>query len=246
MFAIFRKRDFSLMWSAQLVSTIGSSLTDLAAGILVFRITGSALNVGLVLMMTALPTLFVGLFAGVFVDRFDRKRILLASDLIRAVLVLMIPLAFQAFGNDTGMLAMYGLLFLSATVRQFFDPAWESVLPEIASEEELTTANSFLSISSFGSTAVGFAAAGLLASVDIHLPFYIDSVTFFVSFLLVLLVHVPKAVDVVELTSVGVVVGNLKSGASYLWGTPILRSAFLIAIPGFLSFGLWNVLLLPM
>src|SRR5512132_3761585 len=91
MFAIFRKRDFSLMWSAQLVSTIGSSLTDLAAGILVYRVTESALNVGLTLMVTAIPTLFVGLFAGVFVDRFDRKYILLASDILRGILVLMIP-----------------------------------------------------------------------------------------------------------------------------------------------------------
>jgi len=245
MFAIFRKRDFSLMWSAQLVSTIGSSLTDLAAGILVFRITGSALNVGLVLMMTALPTLFVGLFAGVFVDRFDRKRILLASDLLRAILVLLIPISFQVLGEQQGMITLYVLLFLSATVRQFFDPAWESVLPEIASEEELNSANSFLSISSFGSTAFGFAAAGLLASVDIHLPFYIDSATFLVSFILVFLVRVPKMASS-DLTSVSVVIQNLRSGASYLWGTPILRSLFLVAVPVFLSFGLWNVLLLPM
>src|SRR6185503_1899762 len=107
-----------------------------------------------------------GLFAGVFVDRFDRKRILLASDLFRGVIVLMIPLAFDALGPDSGMVAMYALLFAAATVRQFFDPAWESVLPEIASEDELTKANSFLAISSFGSTAVGFAAAGFLSSVD--------------------------------------------------------------------------------
>jgi MFS family permease len=245
MFAIFGKRDFSLLWSAKLVSTIGSALTDLAAGILVFRLTGSALNVGLVLMVTALPTLFVGLFAGVFVDRFDRKRILLASDALRGVLVLLIPIAFDALGRDTGMIVMYVLLFLSATVRQFFDPAWESVLPEIASEEELTSANSFLSISSFGSTAVGFALAGLLASIDIHLPFYIDAITFGVSFLLVLAVRVPRHVAQ-DSTTVGVVVENLKSGATYLWHTPILRSAFIVAVPGFLSFGLWNVLLLPM
>ena len=96
MFAVFRKRDFSLMWSAQLVSTIGSSLTDLAAGILVFRLTHSVLSVGLTLMVTALPTLLVGLVAGVFVDRFDRKRILLASDLLRALLVVCIPFGRRA------------------------------------------------------------------------------------------------------------------------------------------------------
>src|SRR5512146_2479879 len=107
MFAIFRKRDFSLLWLAQLVSTIGSSLTDLAAGILVFRVTGSALNVGLMLMATSIPTLVVGLLAGVFVDRFDRKRILIASDLVRAALVASIPWAIGSFG----ILALYVIVF---------------------------------------------------------------------------------------------------------------------------------------
>ncbi len=60
-FAVFRNRSFTLMWTGQLVSTIGSSLTSLAAGILVYRLTGSALSVGLMLMATALPTLLVGL-----------------------------------------------------------------------------------------------------------------------------------------------------------------------------------------
>jgi MFS family permease len=246
MFAIFRKRNFSLLWLAQLVSTIGSSLTDLAAGILVFRITGSALNVGLVLMVTAIPTLFVGLFAGVFVDRFNRKYILLASDILRGILVLMIPFGFQLFGNETGMVIMYGLLFVAATVRTFFDPAWESVLPEIASEEELTAANSFLSISSFGSTAVGFALAGLLAGIDIHLPFFIDSATFVFSFVLVFLVKIPAHTAEAEPTSAKVILDNLKSGGSYLLRTPMLRWLFLINLPVMLSFGLWNVLLLPM
>ncbi|HET7181353.1 MAG TPA: MFS transporter [Candidatus Limnocylindrales bacterium] len=246
MFQIFRKRDFSLMWSAQLVSTIGSALTDLSAGILIFKLTGSALNVGLVLMVTAIPTLFVGLFAGVFVDRFDRKKILLASDLLRGLIVLMIPIAFISLGNETGIPVMYGLLFLSATVRTFFDPAWESVLPEIASEEELTQANSFLSISSFGSTAVGFALAGLLAGIDIHLPFFIDAATFVFSFVLVLAVRVPKAPATDEETTASVVIENLSSGAKYLWRTPLLRSLFLINVPIMLAFGLWNVLLLPM
>ncbi|MBI2777017.1 MAG: MFS transporter [Chloroflexi bacterium] len=241
MFAVFRKRDFSLMWSAQLVSTIGSSLTDLAAGILVYRVTESALNVGLTLMVTAIPTLFVGLFAGVFVDRFDRKRILLGSDLLRGLIVLAIPFSVENFG----LISLYVLLFLAAIVRQFFDPAWESVLPEIASDEELAAANSFLSISSFGSTAVGFALAGFLASVDIQLPFYIDALTFLLSFLIVLGVRISK-MGHEDSTTVGVVIDNLKTGVRFLWRTPLLRSSLIVNLPVLFSFGLWNVLLLPM
>jgi MFS family permease len=245
MFGVFKKRDFSLMWTAQLVSTIGSSLTDLAAAILVFRVTNSALNVGLTLLVTALPTLFVGLFAGVFVDRFNRKRILLASDLLRALLVISIPFTVA----QVGILGLYVILFFAATVRQFFDPAWESVMPEIASEEELSRANSFLSISSFGSTAVGFALAGLLSSLDQHkieLPFYIDGLTFFFSFACVLFVRIPKHAPSEESTGIGVVVANLRDGMQTLWRVPLLRSLFIAGIPVSLSFGLWNVLLLPM
>ena len=251
MFAIFKKRDFSLMWLAQLTSTIGESLTDLAAAILIFQITNSAFAVGAVLMVTAIPTLFVGLFAGVFVDRFDKKRILLLANLLRGFIVLGIPLAYVTFmpaNQDLFVFSLYGLIFISATVRQFFDPAWESVLPEIATEEELTQANSFLAVSSFGSTAVGFAAAGFLASTgNPLLAFYIDAATYFVAFALLLPIIVRKksAADE-EPTSIGVVVENLKSGAAYMWRTPVLRSAFLTGAPVFLSFGLWNVLLLPM
>ena len=250
MFAIFRKRDFSLMWSAQLVSTIGESLTDLGAAILIFSLTDSAFAVGAILMVTAIPTLVFGLFAGVFVDRFDKKKILLLANLLRGFIVLGIPLAFTlsqqgVISEDLAIAALYALVFTSASVRQFFDPAWEAVLPEIASEEELTQANSFLAVSSFGSTAVGFAAAGLLFATDPLLPFYIDAITYFVAFALLVLVRVPKS-GPPEKTSIGVVAENLKSGATYLWRTPILRSIFLTGAPVFLSFGLWNVLLLPM
>ena len=241
MFAVFRKRNFRLMWSAEFTSVVGSSLTDLAAGILVFRLTDSAFMVGLTLMVTAIPTLFVGLFAGVFVDRFDRKRILLSSDLLRGLIVLSIPFGVAQFG----LIALYVALFCAAIVRQFFDPAWESVVPEIASDEELAAANSFLSISSFGSTAVGFALAGFLAHVDIYLPFYLDAVTFAVSFMLVAAVRIQK-VTAEETTTIGVVLSNLRSGVGFLWRTPILRSALVVNLPILFSFGLWNVLLLPM
>lgn len=241
MFAIFRRRDFSLMWWAQLISTIGTALTDLAAGILIYNETGSAFMVGLTLMVTAIPTLFVGLFAGVVVDRYDRKRIMLISNLLCAAIIVAIPLSVQ----QVGVFAIYPLLFLSATVRQFFDPAWESVLPEIAPDDELAAANSFISIAAFGSTAVGFALAGFLATVNIFLTFYIDAATFVIAFVLTLGIKVQK-MEASDTTTLGVIVENLVSGIRFLWATPLLRSALLVNLPVLFSFGLWNVLLLPM
>ena len=83
-FAVFRNPSFTRLWIAQLVSTIGDSFTILAAGIYIFRLTGSAMQVGLMLMATSIPTLLIGMFAGVFVDRFDRKRIMITADLLDA------------------------------------------------------------------------------------------------------------------------------------------------------------------
>ncbi len=90
-YSVFENRRFTLLWTAELVSTTGSALTSLASSILIYRLTGSALSVGIMLMASSIPTLLVGLIAGVFVDRFDRKKIMIVADLLRAVLVFLIP-----------------------------------------------------------------------------------------------------------------------------------------------------------
>jgi DHA3 family macrolide efflux protein-like MFS transporter len=240
--SVFKRRDFSLLWLAQLISTAGSSLTDLAAGIWVYQETGSALAVGLTLMATAVPSLFVGLLAGVYVDRHDRKRIMIATCLIQAVIVAIIALTVEI----DSVIGLYALLLLNAGVKQFFDPAHDSLIPEMASDEELSAANAYLSIASFGSTAIGFALAGLLAStVGVTIAFLIDAVTFVVAAGLIALMGTYKMPEPDEDASVAVIVANLKSGMSVLFHTPIIRSLFVVGAFMFVAFGLWNVLLLP-
>lgn len=240
--AVFKRRDFVLMWFAQLISTAGSALTDLAAGIYVYDQTGSALLVGLTLMATAVPSLVVGLIAGVFVDRWDRRKVMIASNLAQCVVVAIIP-----FVLDLDITLLFVLILLNAGVKQFFDPAYEALIPEIASDEELTAANAFLQIASFGSTAIGFAGAGLLAAIDIRLAFWIDALTFVVSAGCIWFMKTRVTTEVPdEEASVGVVVANLKIGVRTILDTPMLRSLFLLGAPVFFSFGLWNVLLLPM
>jgi len=239
-FAVLRKRAFVLLWSAQLVSTIGDALTSLAAGIIVYRLTGSALSVGLMLMATAVPTLIFGLIAGVVVDRFDRKKIMITADLTRMVIVAMIP-----FLVHIHIAWLYVMVMLSASVTQFFSPANESVLPEIATEEELGAANSIMAIAQFGSTAVGFALAGLIASTQsIEIVFWIDAATFAFSASMISLVKIAPLV-VEELTTVRDMIRNLNFGAKFILRTPVLRSMNLVKIPVLIAFGLQNVLLLP-
>ena len=239
-FSVFRRRSFTLMWSAQLVSTIGTALSALAASILVFQMTDSAFSVGLMLIATAAPGLLMGLFAGVIVDRYDRRRIMILADGTRGVLVLMIPwLASQ------NIVWLYILIAAISAVGQFFDPAHESLIPELASDEELAAANSMMAISAFGSTAIGFAAAGLIASTaGVDWAFYIDALTFIVSAVCIYFVRTaPFEVD--EESSAANVLDNLKAGYRTVSETPVLRSLFLVFFPLCIGIGLTNSLLLP-
>jgi len=239
-FAVFKKRNFTLMWTGQFVETIGNALTSIAASIYVYRETGSALSVGLMLMATAAPSLLVGLFAGVFVDRYDRRRIMISADMLRGILVALIPVLVPL-----SVVWLYIIVALISAIGQFFDPAHESVLPEVATDEELAAANSLIAISSFGSTAVGFAAAGLIASAaDINWAFWANSFTFFFSAACIMLIRI-KPIEAEEETSVAVVIENLKLGMKQLFDTPALKSLFSVQVIVLISFGLSNTLLLP-
>jgi len=239
-FAVFKNRNFSLMWTGQLVSTMGSGLTYIAASIYVYRLTGSALSVGLMLMATAAPSLVVGLFAGVIVDRYDRRKIMVVSEGLRGLLIALIPIL-----APHNIIWLYVIVMLTSAIQQFFDPAFESVLPEVASDEELTASNAMLEISSFGSNAVGFAAAGLIASAaNIDWAFYLDAVSFVFSATCIYFVRV-KPIQVEDDTSAALVLKNLRAGIRQLFGIPILRSLYYLLIVYFIATGFSNALLLP-
>jgi len=240
MFSVFRNRSFTLLWVGQLISSMGSALTALAASILVYRLTGSALSVGLMLIATSSPTIVIGLIAGVFVDRYDRKRIMLTADLLRAILIFLIPFLIPLSINW-----LYVIVALTSGIAQFFDSAHASVLPEVASDEELSAANALMAVSAVGSTTLGFAAAGLIASsLNIEWAFYLDALSFFISGLLILFTRVPSLPEV-ENTSIRAIGQNLRAGLKVVGTVPILRSLFIVVAPIFLIFGLQNSLLLP-
>jgi CRP-like cAMP-binding protein/predicted MFS family arabinose efflux permease len=219
---------------------MGGALTALAASILVYRVTNSAQSVGLMLIATSGPAFAIGLIAGVYVDRLDRKRIILISDLLRASLILLIPFLIPFNINW-----LYVIVALTSAITQFFDSAHASILPEVISEKELSAATSLMAVSSLGSTTIGFAAAGFIAtSLNINWAFYLDGISYLISALLILFTHVPR-LPLNEETSVRAIGRNLSAGLHVVGKTPILRSLFIVIAPIYLLFGLEISLFLP-
>ena len=241
MLSIFRNRNFTLLLTAMFVSDFGTAITSIAASILVFRETNSALSVGLMFIATSLPGLLFGLIAGVYVDRMDRKRILVITELLSGLLILAIPLLLP--GNIAWL---YVLVALKSILYQFFSPAHNSLIPDITTNEELAAANSLLSSSQTTAMGLGYAAAGLIVSqFSPEMAFYVNAATFLVSALLISLVVVPSPTEDEEQTTTSAVVQNLREGAGFLWSSPALRSMLLLIVPVGIIYGFLSSALLP-
>ena len=242
-YAIFRHRSFTRLWLAQFVSQFGSGLTLIAAGLLVYRQTGSVLSVGLLLAVTVIPSLLLGLLAGAIVDRSDRRQLMIAADIVRALLVGLIPLL-----TPHGVLWLYLLVLLAGAANQFFDPAFESVLPESAPEEELDAANTLMSVSTTAAQLLGYTAAGLLSVLSIQWAFGLDALTFLISAALLWGLRLaPNEAEENDTpsTTLRAVFSEVKVGLKIVQNSAALRSQFLLAAPMLLLFGLFNALQLP-
>ncbi|MFN8621934.1 MAG: MFS transporter [Chloroflexota bacterium] len=179
-----RLPDFRRVWSAQAISDVGDALTNLALLLVVNHLTGSTAAIAAMALVLALPQLLFGVAAGALVDRWDRRRIMLASDLLRAGLVL----GFVLVGSADRLWLLLLLGFLQATVGAFFTPARMALMPHVVPEDGLLAANSLTQMTRLIAGVLGAAAAGLLASTvgELWPAFVADALTFLVSFLLIL------------------------------------------------------------
>jgi MFS family permease len=166
-----------LLWAGQFVSQIGDRLAALALPWLVYTTTGSALGTGAVFGLYTLPYVLFGAFAGVAVDRVDKRRLMITVDLVRAALVLAVP-----FVAGRSLPAVFVLSFAISSAAVFFDPAKLAILPEIVPSSRLLRANSLLSTGENLTEILGWAFAGvLLAYVSTSVAFQLDAATFGVS-----------------------------------------------------------------
>ena len=175
--ALMRHRNYALLWTGQLVSQIGDRLLWVAISLWVYAQTGSALSVSYAITALMVAPAFVGFWAGALVDRLDRRRIMVAADLVRAGLVAAMPWLMQH-----GIAWVYLDLFLISAASAFFRPAMFAVIPQSVPKDRLLQANAFFASMDSATEVFGPALAGLLvASVGYAMVVYVDAATFVIS-----------------------------------------------------------------
>jgi MFS family permease len=173
----FRELDFRLLYVGQTLSNLGSALVPVALAFAVLDLTGSATDLGLVLLAARLPLAVLVVFGGVLGDRLPRRWVMLGSDLVRCA-----TQAVTAALLATGTARLWELLVLQAThgaAAAFFDPAASGLVPQTVSAGRLQQANSLLGLSRSASGILGQLAAGVLvATLGAGVALAIDAASF--------------------------------------------------------------------
>src|SRR6478736_7887025 len=168
--------SFSALWAGQLISLFGDRFNQLALVAVVATATGSAFATGLVFFAATLPNLLLSPIAGTFVDRWDHEEVMVVSDILRAAIVLVLPVAAV-----TNIVLVYPLIFLVTTISVFFRPARVAILPQIVPERDLLSANSALWVGETIADVVGYPLAGIfvaLLGTAVPIAFWFDSATY--------------------------------------------------------------------
>jgi MFS family permease len=173
--------DFGRFWLGQTISNLGSSFTMFALPLLVFNLTGSPINLGITTAAEFVPYLLFGLVIGAWVDRVDRRRLMIATDLARAAVIATIPLLAAFDALSVGWI--YAVAFTSATLTIAFDAAEFAAIPSLVpSGDDLVTANGRVQASYSTAQIAGPLLAGLLVAVaPVQQVLLVDATSFLVS-----------------------------------------------------------------
>jgi len=219
--------DFGKFWVGQTVSNLGSSITLFALPLLVYELTGSAVNLALTTAAQFIPHLLFGLIIGAYVDRLDRKKLMITVDVLRIVAISTIPL--MASLDALTVWWIYGTGFVMSTLTIFFDSSQFAAIPSLVSDKDLVTANGRIQASFAAAQVAGPLLAGLLVSV---LPLagivLVDASTFLIS--AISLATIKKRFNMVEqdTKSPSSLWSDVMEGLRYVMLHPVLRDISLM------------------
>lgn len=215
-----RNRDFLLLWSGQVVSTVGMRVSALAYPLLVLYLTGSPLLAGLTASAQSVPFLLLYLPAGALVDRWDRRWVMLTADGSRAVLLSSIALAL-ALGRLT-FAQIIVVVFLDGSCFVFFQLAESAALPHIVPRHQLPSALAQNQARELGAEMAGQPLGGALFAVSHLLPFAANAVSYVLSF--VTLLFVRPGLQSRQDSKPMRLFAEIAEGLAWLWRQPLLRA----------------------
>jgi len=177
---VLKNRNFFLLWIGQIISQLGDRLGQMALIAFVYlRAPGSTLQIAKILSFTIIPVFLIGPLAGVYVDRWDRRRTMFTCDFLRSLLVLAIPL-FLFYSKS--LAPVYLIIFIAFSVGRFFIPAKLSIIPDLVEKKDLLIANSLINTSGMIAAVLGFGISGVLVEwLGAKSGFYLNSLTFLIS-----------------------------------------------------------------
>jgi len=177
---VLKNRNFFLLWIGQIISQLGDRLGQMALIAFVYlRAPGSTLQMAKILSFTIIPVFIVGPLAGVYVDRWDRRRTMFSCDFLRSLLVLAIPL-FLFYSKS--LAPVYLIIFIAFSIGRFFVPAKLSIIPDLVDKKDLLIANSLVNTTGMIAATLGFGISGVLVEwLGAKSGFYLNSLTFLIS-----------------------------------------------------------------
>jgi len=213
--------DFWKYWTGQTISNLGSSITLFALPLLVYKLTGSALNLGITAAAEFLPYLLFGLILGAWTDRVDRKRMMIGTDIARALIIASIPLLY-AFGLLV-VWWIYVVGFIHATLTICFEAGQFAAIPSLVNQDDLVTANGRIQASYSGASVLGPLLAGaLVAQVSLPALMLIDAFSFLLSSFSLLLIK--KRFNTGEKRAPTSIRSDVVEGLRYVLSHPVLRN----------------------
>lgn len=243
---LLKNKDFSFLFLGVFVSNIGSYFTSIAIIFLALEITQdltAAEATRLIALMTTfalIPVFVLGPIAGVLVDKFDRKKVMIVADICAALAITSLIFASK-------MWHLYLIFFLNSSVRQFFYPARTASLPKIVQQQELLSANGFIQTSANISRLIGPLLAGFLIEFfGLRAAFIVDAGSFVFSALMIFLITKNlKPKDNGEKVTVRNVATGLKDGFKISFGDKIISFVIILFAFTILLIGMIDPLIVP-
>jgi len=217
--SLWKNRDYMLLWSGQVVSSIGAQVTQLAFPLLILSLTGSPAQAGFAGALRALPYLLFSLPAGALIDRWDRKRVMIFCDIGRALSMASIPVAF-ALGQLT-VLQLFIVSAIEGTLFVFFNIAEAACLPRVVAKEQLPAATAQNMATDGINSLVGPPLGGALFALGNVLPFLADAISYAAS--VISLFFIKTNFQEKRVTAPRKLWVEIGEGLSWLWHHPLIR-----------------------